>query len=233
MPDNKNNTFIRELRAGDCPGVEKLDSYRLYPEREAGTGAHLKSCAACQAEFALLREFQQPRAETAQETADLDWILSQKKKPAASAANVSWFKKWFGSGAYGAMAAVAAALLLAAGIQWQMQQRSLDIPKVIGDGGVERSTTIDITVPQAGDVNVAPAEARWKAVAGAARYEVALVEVDGNVIWTRNTDALSADLTTAKVLFLPRKTVGIRVRAKSADGRMVAESGEVRVRVIR
>ena len=50
---NPNDPILRELRAGDCPGVDALENYRLHPEQNAGVRAHLKDCAACQAEHTL------------------------------------------------------------------------------------------------------------------------------------------------------------------------------------
>ena len=132
-----------------------------------------------QAELSLLREFQQPRMETAQESADVDWILARiNKKPAS--VQTSWWRSWFGSPAYAAMAAAAAVLVLAVGVEWRP---GAAIPKVIEDGPVRAgSGVVDIVTPRAGDVDTAPAEAQWKSVAGAVRYEVALVEVDGTVV---------------------------------------------------
>ncbi len=232
---NPNNPFIDNLREGGCPGIEKLDLYRSNPEQAPDVKVHLSSCAACQAELALLQSFQEAEA-TPGEADDVKWILDQakasKKKQAPDVR--PWWKYWLGnspSRAWIGMAAAVAVVVVAVGVQ-QNSSRLPELPKEISGSTLRASGKIEVLSPSAGNVSAAPAEVRWKPVAGAQRYEVLWVEVDGSEIAGGVAESPVYVLSKAnRMVFLPHKTVGIKIRARAADGKLLAESSEMRIRV--
>lgn len=237
---NPNDPILSELRAGDCPGVDLLETFRLHPEEAPAVGAHLRSCAACQAELDLLRSFQTAVPATAQEAADVEWITDRTKNRIANEVKPmrSWWERLFAGGMRAwAGAAVAAAVVLAVGVQWNAStSRLTDPPKELTGGDVVRAERSGIQILEPGPgakLTAAPERFRWTAINGASRYEVTAIEVDGTetVLGSTPDTFLQASKGMSSRLFLPYKTVGVRIRARAADGRILAESKEVRIRI--
>jgi hypothetical protein len=98
---------------------------------------------------------------------------------------------------------------------------------------VYRGARVEVTSP-VGDLDSAPEQLTWAAVPGAARYDVRLLEVDGAEVWRTTVSSPSVTVpATTRAVFLPAKTLLMRVEAADADGRLVATSGDVRLRVQR
>ena len=126
-----------------------------------------------------------------------------------------------------AMAAVAA--MLAIGIFWQPGQKPIVIDE---SGDTVRSGSISGVAPL-GDLPAAPDTLRWNAVPNAANYEVSLVEVDQNRIWTGSTRSAGIAIPQqARSLMRDRKTVFWVVRALGTDGRELAKSTPKQFRVV-
>ncbi len=234
---NPNDPILSELRAGDCPGVDALENYRLHPEQNAGVRAHLKDCAACQAELDLLQSFQSATVASSQEEADVDWVVNLVKSRGSQPKKSmpSWWESLFAGGMRAwAGAAVAAVLVIALGVQWSAS-RLPEPPREITGNTIRAGVTgrIEVLEPVSGALGAAPAQIRWSAVDGAQKYEVALIEVDGTeVLLGSTTGPASLALSEEnRKLFLPHKTVGIRIRARAAGGSILAESQEVRIRI--
>ena len=234
---NPNDPILNKLRAGDCPGVDLLESYRLHPEQQPAVQAHLKTCAACQAELDLLHSFQNAAVSSAQEEADVEWVvnLAKSRSHKDRKSMRSWWTSLFAGGMKAwAGAAVAAVLVVALSVHWNAS-RLPEPPREITGETIRAGVTgrIEVLEPAAGTLSTAPAQIRWQAVDGAQKYEVMLLEVDGAETPLGSTSAaVSLQLGEEnRKLFLPHKTVGIRIRARAADGRILAESQEIRIRI--
>ena len=140
----------------------------------------------CLTELSLLRAFRAtPRPK---EAAAIRWITDRLRAPAASTAvapkplakaRLPWWKSVF-SPAYAPMASLAAAmvLLVVAGGLYLVQNQRPSLHRGAGAGPhVFRSGQVNATEP-VGDLERPPAELRWQPFAGAASYEVKIMEVE-------------------------------------------------------
>lgn len=215
------------LQGADCLAIERL-SETLMPAEER----HLASCAHCQAEQALLREFETSETR-ADEAAHVEAIIAQlHRRNVAAPSNV--IRPRFGRGLATVpsrtMAAVAAVLLLVVAAAWFVEQREPGVD-VISTGTAYRSAGLEVVAP-AGDVAGAPVELRWKPARGANTYAVDVREVDGTLIWNGTTPSASVSLPRAVVAqFVPGKSILWKVTAVRNDGSAVADSGTQKFRV--
>ena len=94
-----------------------------------------------------------------------------------------------------------------------------------------RSALIRGVEPE-GEVAEFPAQIRWEAVAGAASYEVSLMEVDRTVIFHNSftTPVLEVPVNIRR-LVVPGKMVVLSIRATDANGVELAQSGQKKIRV--
>jgi hypothetical protein len=95
-----------------------------------------------------------------------------------------------------------------------------------------RTGSIAVAEPE-GDLAAPPRQFRWEPVAGAARYEVTVMEVDRAVLWKSATGATSLE-TPAKLKagMVPRKTLLWQVSAFGAAGERLASSDAIRFRIL-
>jgi len=212
---------------GNCLGPNELEAFLEGRLPEAS--AHVDSCATCAHEAASLREFLEAEPRES-ELADLKWVESRLAKPAPRR---NWLT-WLGASPSPRWAFSLAAMLLVVAGALQLRHLAGPSPAEFRESGtkVVRSATVRLTGP-AGDLEAAPTEFQWEAVAGAVSYEVQLNEVDGSSLW-RGTSTLTKLNTTAGIqsLMLPRKTLVWRVKALGVGGAVLGESGAERFRVI-
>jgi len=224
--------WSRAARApGECLQPEELEAL-LEGRGDVRQQSHLESCPACAAEMRLFSEFVsgEPRPE---EVAAVDAIAAKLRSPvpgpetkplahARGSARGSRF--WVPSWAIG-LATVA----LVAGLAYQTRLwRDPSLHVDSNESAVVRSGGLRILAP-AGELPVAPQEIAWDAAPGAQRYRVRLMEVDGTVVWSTETETWRIALPEgARSFFVPLKTLRIEVEALDAGGRIVG-SGASRV----
>lgn len=212
------------LRPGpQCIPLERIGE--ALDERERG---HLARCARCQAERALWEQFDAATPD-ADEGAAVQWIAAELKRRRSGAPApvrpVRWWQRLPG------LVAAAATLTVAVGVGYMAWRPEPGLDGVSPTTTVYRAARLEALAPQ-GDVDAAPRQLAWRAVPGAARYHIALSEVDGTLLWRTTTDATLANLppdVTARLV--PAKTVTWSVTARSAGGEILAESGPLRFRV--
>ena len=212
----------------------------------ARRNSHVADCPRCQAELALLKEFESGTP-LADEGAAVAWISAQLERRldqiknanatprTASAGSVGWLARLFGTGnprwlmpaAAIVVIAVATGILLRSSKQPELQAN-------LGSGPtVYRSQEVELIAP-AGELSKAPKDLQWQAFAGATQYKVSLMEVDHAPLWSAATNYISLTIpnpTRAKML--PGKPVLWQVTALDAQGRRLAVSQIQRFSVTR
>lgn len=225
------NPWQRELeRTPDCIAIERFDESLTAAERD-----HIAHCVRCEAEMALWQQLKagEPAAD---EGAAVQWIAAETRRrlkaPADDRKPVGW-SEWIGSFRPRTLA-LAATLLVGAAlgyVTWAHVVPGITEPE--SGARTYRSGGIQLIAPT-GDVAAPPAELRWEPVAGAARYEIELREVDGTVVW-RGSQAETHVTLPAGVAaqIVPGRTFLWHVKATTSDGAVLAESetGRFRVRV--
>jgi hypothetical protein len=239
MPDE---SFENELltgslkRTSECPPIEALEQILEHGESR-DTNLHLKECAYCKTEIALLQSFRDAEipANDAEAVAQIAAKLRERSGadivPSTSA---SWIGRILGRGWLRPAALALAGALLVVAIGLQIRQSSMrGLNTGAGDGsGVFRSGTLTISSPS-GDLQDLPEQFRWEAVAVATRYELHLMEVDHHELWnatsTQPAVSIPADV---RAQIVPLKTLLLQIDAFDAAGRKVAQSEVVRFRLL-
>jgi hypothetical protein len=215
----------------DCPPVEQLE--RLAATDPAGLKQHVDACAYCRTELDLLHKFQAAEPSCPTEAADLEAIAGQLRARGRDILKPRrhWWQDLFAGGwmrpAFGI-----AALLLIAVVNIEVRRSSHPaLNPVNGAADVYRSHSLTALAPS-GDLNAAPHEFHWERVDGAARYQLRLMEVDGNELWQASTSdtrlAIPSDVASGIV---PAKTLTWQVAAMDSADRKIAESDIVRFRL--
>ena len=235
----KNAVVKAALQCGaDCPAPEALARAMELPsgagERQTAEG-HLKHCAPCRTEFALLQEFERGQ-ERADETAAVDWIvdrLDSSSRPTNSKGKVIeirpkwWQTFWMSPGRMSALA-VAAVLIFAVVLTLPRRQS-----ETTGEGTADvlRSAPLHAIAPS-GDLIAPPTEFRWNTVQAATNYVVTVTEVDRTVVFQGKVTTTSLPVPPQLTKLLqPGKTLLWTVRAEDAAGHELTTSGEQRFRV--
>lgn len=210
----------------DCVPLERLVAAALA-EPDA---AHVTACARCQTERALAQEFEAAEP-TPDEGAAVAWIVSETRRrvfpdePAAAPATPA---RWFALPRWTSWAG--AALAASLGVYLLVGPRAAP-PQAVDTAPVYRSTAVTIVAP-VGDVASAPAELRWEALAGAARYTVRVLEVDGTELWQTTTVETSTAMPDAvRAAAIPARTLTWRVEALDSGGAPVGEAATASFRV--
>jgi hypothetical protein len=127
--------------------------------------------------------------------------------------------------------AMAACLVLVASGAFYLT-RGPGAPSSAGIGeGVMRSQGLELTGP-AGDVLQRPTEFRWRAVPGAVRYQVRLMEVDHREVWRGEATADFISIPApVQALMSSGKTLLWQVSASDKSGKLVGTSGMQSFRV--
>jgi hypothetical protein len=216
----------RMLQAtAECIPIERLGDVRTAVESE-----HVSRCARCQTEIALHQEFSES-APVPDEGAAVQWVVAElrRRRPAPLPARVfDGLRRWLPN--TGRLAA-AAALLAVVAIGYMMQDREPGVRELQNAPPVYRTVQVQVVAPS-GDVAAPPRALEWVPFSGAVSYDVELLEVDGTRMW-RGTSASPQIELPASVLaqLVPGKTVSWEVRARSASGATLANSGTQRFRV--
>jgi len=166
--------------AVDCPPLEQLaqalDAGEGDPRRKAAE-EHAAMCAHCQEELALIREFVDVHLRP-DETRNVNWIARRLGKQRVFRPTRQRLPFFFGMRAF----AAAACLVIVAASALYMR-RGPGEPSSAGAGvGAMRSQVLELVDP-VGDVGQKPARFHWRAVPGAVRYQVRLMEVDRREVW--------------------------------------------------
>ena len=222
---------MRDAARKECPSLEELAAVfegRIGSSRH-DLQHHLQECAFCRTEWEMLGEFAGGKVDAA-ERADVSAIVDQLRDKRRVAGVAPWWRNLFALPAMvkfaGAVAAVALALAL--GLQWQASRKS-DLGQFTGAGDLRSGR--GITVQLVGDFQEIPAALGWEAISGAASYEVTFKEVDGTEIWRgKSAEPRVAVEQQVRSAMAPRKTLLWEVTAFDGDGKLLAGSGEVRIR---
>ena len=234
-----NNAIQQALRRGsDCPEVEILLSAleNTGDPRHSAMSRHAELCAACSAEWSLYRRFESPALQENEQDA-VRHIMARLKAPAAADSRTeakSWWRRLTTPGWLGGAAAAMAAIVLAVGIgsEWRAGREPVSTGVATGaESGTVRTRSVQV-LTTLGDVTKAPDSIRWVPVSGAITYKVEVREVDRTLsfytITTTPSLALPGEVAN---LLIPGKTLLVDVLALDARGQMIAESGQLRIRI--
>ncbi len=217
------------------PTPECIDVSRLSDALSERERAHLATCPRCQAELALLHEFQTDSA-TPDEVRAGQWIASELHRRLAlsnnapspdAPSNVKPFRSK--QRTFSALAAAAVAVLVIGTAVW-MENREPSLDPKIDVRNVYRTSRFDVIAPL-GDVPEAPRELKWAAVPQATSYTVQILEVDGTELFRGATPRQSI-VVPANVIaqFAPGKTLLWAVTARRGSD-VLASSETQRFRV--
>lgn len=219
--------------AGPGPGCLPVDQLALLAEAPSSQPlpTHVATCPYCRTEVSWMREALTAEPAGA-EAADVAWITSHLT-PVQPPATTWWTNLLAGFRqrplAALSWAGAAACLLLAVSLNVR-PPAELPLPDANGSGTL-RSARLEPLSPR-GDLSAPPADLRWQAFPGAQRYEVELSEVDATVLWSAESSTLALALPPAVArLAVPGKTLHWKLRARTATGRLLAESEAIPFRV--
>ena len=192
---------MTDWREALAPTPDCVDLGRLGEELTAEERAHLDTCARCQSELALFREFQNDEP-----SAEGEWVAGELRRRFDNV-------KPFRAKTWRVLYAAAAALVLLIGAGWWLQLREPSIDGGALDPGPYRSARLDLIEP-VGDLASPPNELRWSAVPNTSRYRVRILEVDATVVWSGETTETHVALPPAVVAqFSPGKSLRWEVQA--------------------
>jgi hypothetical protein len=187
-------------------------------ERRKRAAEHVAGCAHCRDEIALWKEFSAVEAKP-EESRDVRWIVGQLDKQNVVPRPRRRFALFGGLRAL----VLAASLVLVVGGALYMR-RGPGQPYVGTEDGVMRSQSVELVAP-VGEVRERPANFQWRAVPGAVRYEVRLLQVDRSEVWHGDSESNSLPVPAgAAAVMLPGKTLLWDVRAMDASGKVLAVS---------
>jgi hypothetical protein len=245
-PKAKNDPLLRDILSPKpgCLSPAQLETL-LQPASAAGANfQHLQQCPRCQAELAMLRNFEEAKP-VEDEGAAAAWIaarlaqqpvsqLAARSKASQSAgfwARISRVNPFAGRPA-GILAFAMAAIFVVGGAAYfeLRQPQDLDLGHSQSSSAVRGALTLSAPI---GDVSAAPREFRWEPVSGAAKYRVTVSEVDGNQLWQKEIAENRVDVPDAvKLALQPGKTLFWQVTALSGDGKVVNRSSSERFRLV-
>lgn len=212
----------------DCLPLEVLERFTENAPADAKSAAHLESCAHCQTELSMLKDFE-AATPTADEGAAVAWIAAQlQRQPLGGsakpspAARVSFWRNVFRVPYLAGAAALAAVLVLAVSLYHPDTGR----PKVGGPGniGIMRSGEVKLLSPN-GDLTQSPSEFRWEAVQGATSYKIELTDAVGLPLASATSTQPQMQTTPEmKAAMQARMPIKWKVTALDASGKTIAES---------
>jgi hypothetical protein len=207
----------------DCPPLDELARALETDASDARRRAaedHAAGCAYCRDELALMREFVDTSLRP-EETRPVQWIAKRLEKHPVLQPSRQRLSFFFGMRAW---ATAACLVLVAASAFYLRQGPGGPSPSLIGDG-VMRSQVLELVAP-VGDVRQAPVEFRWRAVPGAVRYEVRMMEVDRREVWRGETgDPFLAIPPSVAALMAPGRNLLWEVSAADQSGKTLGRSG--------
>jgi hypothetical protein len=218
----------------DCLSLEVLQ-HLADGSSDAEASQHMAGCPHCQAQLAMLKSFESSLP-SENEGSAVAWIAAQleRNQTCASSADAEvWKPHWRNVLRVPYLAGAAAlALVVGLGISFYISGREHhSFPGNFQGTDTVRSGSVRLTVPS-GDLDLAPDDFRWEAYPGAKNYLVEVLEVDGTVLWSRQSpqDFLAAS-PELKRKMLPGKTLLWKVTAIDGSGRAIATSSQERFQV--
>jgi hypothetical protein len=194
--------------------------------------SHIAGCAHCRTELALFRGFESAVVRP-EEQRDVDAIVASLRKRSPAAPEPWWKSIWWKSIwkprllMPAGLATAAAMIAIMIGIQHRPGQLPIS-----GDEQVMRSSKVTVVSP-VGDLPESARSLAWRAVSGAARYRVSILEVDRTELWSTMVQQTNASVPAAVVQKMaPLKTLFWNVQALDSSGSVIAESGLTRFRVM-
>jgi hypothetical protein len=222
MAENENSTLKQIFGASTaCPPIDVLSGLLQRSEGDVErrrAEAHVAECPHCRTEISLLREFEAGvvRPDEAEAVRWITYRLAPKPAPAAVSVSVRWWQRGWVPGFAGA----AAVILLATGLSMQWAARQRAVP----DFGVEAQRSHAVGIVEN------PSAFQWKPVAGAAKYDLTVREIDGLVVFNNSISTQTLvypaevvrTMSTGKVLLWD-------VVARDAGGNEIARSAVQRL----
>ena len=207
-----------------CLPLDRFDGPLSDDER-----SHVEGCPRCQTEMAVWHALERTDPGPS-EGAAVQWIaaeLKRRRSPRQAPARAPWRVLRSLRG----LAALAASAALAVTIGYLAWDREPAVGELRDLAPVYRAGQLQSLAP-VGNIPTAPQKLEWAAVAGAARYDVSVLEVDRSVIWRTSAATTSVTLPDNVVrLCVPGRTLLWEVTARDRSGVVLAESGTQRFRV--
>jgi hypothetical protein len=205
---------------------------------EADTEAlrrHAAGCTHCTAELAMMREFLAPQGGAGEEARAVEKAVAAQRAQIVGAARRPEKGGWWAGVATAwrlprlVYAGAALLAMVSVGLYWQAERGAELGP--LETSGVVRSLRVTGVEP-AGDLEEKPVEIRWDALAGAARYRVRLLAVDGEELWRGETKETRLTVPPeAGVHMTFTRTLLWEIEALGEGGKEIAESGGIRFRL--
>lgn len=205
---------------------------------------HLASCPRCQAELAMLKEFESSvplpdeGAAVAWISSHLDRQLDRIKHPdnkgTLPTGTSTWFSRLFGTGVARWVVPVASFAVVAVVSSILLRPKAPELKAELGSSPAVYRAQEVLTISPSGELPKAPKDLQWKLFNGATQYKVSVMEVDHVALWSGTTNYTSLtipDSTRAKML--PGKPVLWEVAALDSQGRVLAVSQVQRFSVAR
>jgi hypothetical protein len=213
----------------DCLPLQVLESLAAGSSDSAAS-QHLSGCPHCQAELAMLKSFESS-VPSKNEGAAAAWIAAQlERKQNSSSAKAGVPRPFWRNFFRVPYLAGALALVLAAGLGISLYVSDREPRSPLNNPGTEimRSGSVRLTSPS-GDLARPAQEFHWEAYPGAKKYRVEVLEVDGNVLWSGQSDQTSiATPPELQAKMLPGKTLQWKVTALDDSGKPIASSSQER-----
>lgn len=229
-----------------CPPLEELESLASGEQPAAAVlSGHVQSCPHCQTELHLLQTFLTGEAGRSSQDAKAVSKVAERlrsrsgeifRRSFPAPERLPWWQAAFTVRRLTQVSLAAAAIfLIAAAVLFfrsstnrpQLQAANHPGPEVL------RSGAFAVLSP-AGDLQTGPKEVRWERVPQAARYQVALLEVDRSQMWKAETAEDRIELpANIQAQIVPAKTLFAEVLAFDSSGNKVGDTGLVRFRLVR
>jgi hypothetical protein len=233
-----------------CIPVDELASWldqSLSQPKSSAVEAHLKTCAHCQTELSLLREFESSQPEP-EEAAAVSWIVGEVERRSSeilghghAVEKGSWWAGWLRmpraplrmpSVRVLSLAAASLVVVITAGIY----MRRLGEPALSPGGlpGVEvyRSHQL-IAVSPLGQVTEPPSRLQWEPARDAKKYDVRLTEVDRTEVWKADSSVTSIEIpSNIRAKMAPGRAFLWEAVARNQAGEQIASTGLQRFQIL-
>jgi hypothetical protein len=233
-----NMSKLRAWREGvsageNCLPLEALERLAEGDSSDLKNSQHVAGCPHCQAELAMLKSFNSSLPSAKDEKA-VEWVVAQlqgAKNVPSSSPRVPFWRALLRM----PNLAMAAALTLAIGLGLSLYVSNRQERPVLHVTPTEiqnmRSGDIRLTDPS-GELDRTPENFRWTALPQAKSYSVQLLEVDGTVLWSGQTeDNVLIASPELKSKIRPGKQLLWTVTALDASGKPIAQSSQGGFRV--
>ena len=230
--DARLGRMLRQAWPGpDCPPPEAyLPDAELSDAERTRVETHARTCPGCAAERALARSFEAASAPDS----DRDAIVQQLRAAApwrARPATVTSIDRARSAGPaprrrsiVGLPLAMAAGVLLAVGVVFQIVERQAPPIGAPGTNMIMRGSEIETVAPR-GEIAEAPDALQWRDVPDAASYRVTILGVDGEPVWSGNATGSPAQLPDMALTSMhPTVLYRWQVEAMNANGQRIAWS---------